>query len=105
MLNSFAKSETQASKAAKVCPHAQVGAFDVRRTDSRFVGVSADYDRNGCGDLRWLIPVRPIAALRTVELDQLSEVNVRTKIFFDGGNVTAETVRRKLESSGDTLAQ
>jgi hypothetical protein len=35
----------------------------------------------------------------------LGEVNVRSKIFFDGGNVTAKSIGRKLESSSDPFAQ
>src|SRR4029077_7932112 len=93
------------SKAAQMCPYAQVGAFDMRRANSRFVRVSAHNDWNGCRDFRRLIPVWPLAVTRSVQLNELSEVHVRSKIFFDGGNVTAETIRRKLESSSDSFAQ
>ncbi len=44
MLNCFAESETQTSKAAQVCSLAQVGAFHMRRANPRFVRVSADND-------------------------------------------------------------
>jgi hypothetical protein len=105
MVNCFAESETQARKAAKMCPHAQVGAFDVRRADAGFVRFAAHNDWNGCRDFRRLIPIWPFTVTASVQLDQLSEINVRSKIFFDGGNVTAEAIRRKLESARDALAQ
>jgi hypothetical protein len=105
MLQCFAKSETQASETAQMCPDAQIGAFDVRGTDSGFVGVAADYDRNSRCDFGWFIPVRTVSALRSVEFDQLGEINVCAEAFFDGGNVAAKPIGRKLESSGHALAQ
>src|SRR5437667_2905450 len=105
MLNCFAESETQASKTAQVRPHAQVGTFDMRRADPRFVRVSADYDWNGCRDFRRLIPVWPLSVIGSVQLDELREIHIGSKVFFDGGNVTAESVRRKLKSSGHSFAQ
>jgi hypothetical protein len=105
MIETLAESEAQARKTTQVRPNTQVGAFDVRGADSCFVRVSADYDGNGRRDFRWFVPVRRVSALCPVQLDQLSEVNIGSKVFFDGGNVTAQTVRRELESSTDTLAQ
>jgi hypothetical protein len=103
MVNCFAESETQARKAPQMRPHAQIGAFDVRRANARFFRVSTDNDWNGCRDFRRLIPVWPFAITATVQLDQLSEVNVRPKILFDGGNVTAESIGCKLKASGNSL--
>src|SRR5438270_1028188 len=102
-LNCFAESETQASEASQMRPHAQIGAFDVRRADARFVRVSADYDGNGCRDFRRLIPVWPFSVTRSVQLHELSEINIGSEIFFDGGNITTETVRRKLKSPGEVV--
>lgn len=53
----LAESQAQARKPTQMRPHAQVGAFNVRSTDSRFIRVAADDYRNGCCDFRRLIPV------------------------------------------------
>ena len=42
MVKVLAESQAQSSEAAKVCPHAQVGTFDVRCADSFQLRVSAD---------------------------------------------------------------
>lgn len=105
MIETLAESKAQARETAQMRPNAQIGAFDVRGADSRFVRVSADYDGNRRRDFRWFVPVGGISALRSVELDELGEVNVRSKVFFDGRNITAESVRRKLETTCNPLAQ
>jgi hypothetical protein len=105
MVKALAESQAQPSEAAEMRPHAQIGTFDVRCADTRFIRVSGDNNWNGCCDFRRLIPVWPFSVSRSVQLNELSEINVGSKIFFDGGNVTAETVRRKLKSSDDSFAQ
>ncbi len=85
--------------------HAQVGAFNVRRADAFNLRVSADGDWDSRGDFRGVVPLRAFSVVRSVELEQLGEVNIRSKVFFDGGNVTAETIGRELESACDSLAQ
>jgi hypothetical protein len=105
MIETLAESKAQARETAQMRPNAQIGAFDVRSADSCFVRVSADYYGDRRRDFRWFIPVRGVSALRSVELDELREVNVRSKVFFDGGNVTAESVSRKLETARNPLAQ
>jgi hypothetical protein len=105
MLNCFAESEAQARKATQMRPHAQIGAFDVRGANARFVRVSTDNDWNGCRDFRRLIPLWPFSVIGSVQLDELSEINICSKIFFDGGNVTAESIGRKLKSPDDSFAQ
>jgi len=105
MVKALAESQAQPSEAAKVCPHAQVGAFNVRRADAFNLRVSADGDWDGRGNFRGVVPLRAFSVARSVELEQLGEVNIRSKVFFDGGNVTAETIGRELESACDSLAQ
>jgi hypothetical protein len=105
MFERLAETETQSRKAAKVCPHAQIGAFDMASADSFGLRVSADADWDGRSYFRGVVPLRAFTVRRSVELEQLREVNVGSKRFFDGGNVTAESVCRDLESADNALAQ
>src|SRR6266403_1704047 len=79
MLQRLAESQAQTCEAAQMRSHAQVGAFDVRSTDVRFVRVAANDYRNGCRDFRRLIPVWPCSVIGSVQLDELSEINVGSK--------------------------
>src|SRR6266849_3205996 len=105
MAKAFAESQAQSSEAPQVSPNGQVGAFYVRCADTHFVWVSADNYWNGCRDFRRLIPVWPFSIAGAAQLKQLSEMNVRSEILFDSGNIAAQSVRRKLETSRNSLAQ
>jgi len=105
MFQRLAKAKAQARKAAKVRPHAQVGAFDVASADSFKLRMSADAYWDGRCYFRGVVPLRAFAISRSVEFEQLGEVNVRSEVFFDGRNVAAKSVRRDLESPSDPLAQ
>ena len=105
MFERLAETEAQSRKAAKVRPHAQVCAFYVASADSFHLRISADAYWDGRRYFRGVVPLRPFAVSRSVEFEQLGEVNVRAEVFFDGGDVTAKPVRCDLESAGDALAQ
>ena len=105
MVQRFTESQAQAREAAQMCPHRQIGSFDVACGYVARIRVSADGCRNGRSDLRRRVPVWPRAVGVTVDLHELREVNVRTKVFFDCGDVAAQTVRCDLESATHTLAQ
>jgi len=105
MVKALAESQAQPSETAKMRSHAQICAFDMRCADSFNLRVSADGDWDSRGNFRGVVPLRAFSVVRSVELEQLGEVNIRSKVFFDGGNVTAETIGRKLESACDSFAQ
>ena len=101
----FAETQTKARKTAQVCPNAEIGSLDVASRDVFGIGVSGDWDRD-CGfDLGRAVPVRGFTVRSSVEFEKLREVNASTKVFFDGRNISAQTIRCDLESSGNTFAQ
>jgi hypothetical protein len=105
MFERLAETETQSRKAAKVRSHAKIGAFDMARADSFELGVSADAYWDGRRYLGRVVPLRAFAVRRSVDFEQLGEINIGTKRFFDGGNVVSESVGRNLESADNALAQ
>jgi len=105
MFKRLAESKAQPGKAAQMCPHAQVGAFDVAGTDVFKFRVSANWYRDNGLYVGGVVPLRPFRVGFPIEFEQLREVNVRAKAFLDGGNVPAQTVRRNLETSDNALTQ
>src|ERR1700728_2172313 len=81
MVKALAESKAQPRETSQVCSDAEIRSLNVRRADTRFVRVSSNYDWNGCGDFRRLIPVWPRSIDCSVQLDELREVNVCSKIF------------------------
>jgi len=105
MFERLAETETQSREAAKVRSHAKIGAFDMASADSFELGVSADAYWDGRRYLGRVVPLRAFAVRRSVDFQQLGEINIGTKRFFDGGNVVAESIGRNLESADNALAQ
>lgn len=105
MLQRLAESKTQPSEAAKVCSHAQVGAFDMACADMRQLRNSADWDgHNGFyGD--GVVPLRASDVRPAVNLDELREVNVRAVGLLNRGDVPAEAVRSDLKPPYCAFAQ
>jgi hypothetical protein len=54
---------------------------------------------------RGTVPFRPGNVVAAVHLDKLRVVHVSTKVFIYSGNVPAQAISRKLESSLDTSSQ
>ena len=105
MFERLAESQTQSRKAPKVRPNAQVCAFNVTGTDVFEFRVSADWDRDNRFCRGGVVPFRAFRIGLPVELEQLSEVNVRSESFFDCRNIPAQAVRRDLKSADNALAQ
>jgi hypothetical protein len=105
MFERLTESETQPRKTPQMRPHAQVRPLDVARADSFDLRVSADAYWDGRRHFRGVVPLRAFTVSRSVELEQLGEVDVRSEVFLDGRDVAAKPIRRDLESSRDALAQ
>jgi len=105
MFQRFAESETQPSKAAKMCSHAQIGGFDVAGGNASRMRSPDDGCRYRRGDLGWGVPFWTLTARRSVHFHQLREVDVRAEVFFDCRDIGFESVRRELEAPFHASAQ
>src|ERR1700683_435443 len=105
MVQRLAEPKTQARKASKMRPHAQVGPFDMGSADSFQLRVSADWYWDRRNNLCGVVPLRAFGISLPVEFEQLREVNVRSEVLFDCGPVDVESVCRDLESASHALAE
>jgi hypothetical protein len=101
----LAESQAKARKAAKVCSHAEIGPLDMGSADAFQLGVSADWDWDRRDNFGGVVPFRSFGVGFAVDFQQLSEVNVCAKIFFDCVPIDAESICGHLEAANDALTQ
>jgi len=87
MFERFAETKTQPGKAAKVCSHAQIGAFNMASRHASGMRVANDGRRDRSRDLGRRVPPWPLAVRRSIHFHQLREINIRTKVFLYRRNV------------------
>lgn len=94
---------SQARKSAKVHPHGQVVAFDVRRRNPLEIR-SADFDVwDRCHNLAAAIP--PVASSAAVDFAKLGKVHVLPKVFAHGSDIGVVLVAGDLITAISTRSQ
>src|SRR5260370_39934971 len=101
----LAETKTEPRETAQMCPHGQVGAFDVTCRDAARIGVPGDWDRDCSFYVRGAIPVRGFAVRSAVEFEKLGKVNVGSEVILNGRDIASHSVRRDLETSSNPLTQ
>jgi len=96
----------QTGESPKLHPECQVATLDVRSRDVARIGPSVlDAWDSSYYPARGSVPLRPGNVMARIQLDELREIAVRAKVLIHGRDVPAQPVRRKLESSLNSLAQ
>ena len=105
MVQPFAESQTKERKTAQLCANAQIGAFDLASRDVTGIQISADWDGD-CGFyLRGVVRVRRFAVRASGQFEKLGKISTGSEVFFNSRNASAQSVRRNLESFGNSLAE